>query len=98
MKIDVSIEATPQEMREFLGLPNLQPLQEEMLQTIRDNMRKEVTGFDPLSLMKPMLPAQLHSMEVLQKAFWDAFTKTAGSADTSKPEGAVSTGDKPKSK
>lgn len=86
MKIDLRVEATPQEMREFLGLPNLQPLQEEMLQTVRDNMRTGVAGFDALSLMKPMLPAQLHSMEVLQKAFWDAFTKTDQSGNAAKSD------------
>lgn len=94
MKVDISVEATPQEMREFLGLPNLRPIQEEMLAIIRDNMHKGVTGFDALSLLKPMLPAQLHSMEVLQKAFWDAFTKAPGSANPHKPEAAVGNNDK----
>lgn len=80
MKINISVDATAQEMREFLGLPNVQPLQDEMLEIIRKNMHKGVTGFDPLTLMKPLLPVQVQSMETFQKAFWDAFTKTGGSA------------------
>jgi hypothetical protein len=91
MKVDISIEATAQEMREFLGLPNIRPLQEEILQVISDNMRKGVTGFDALSLMKPMLPAQFHSMEMLQKAFWDAFSK-ASSNNTKESERESSSG------
>jgi hypothetical protein len=79
MKIDVSVEATAQEMREFLGLPNIRPLQDEIMQAIRDNMRKGVAGFDAMNLMKPMLPTQLHSMELLQ-AFWNAFAKAGGSS------------------
>lgn len=75
MKINVSIEATAQEMRDFLGLPNVQPLQDEMMQVIRDNMQKGVAGFDALSLMKPLLPVQLPALEALQKAFWDAFVQ-----------------------
>lgn len=72
MKINISIDATAEEMREFLGLPNVKPLQEDMLEAIRDNMQKGVSGFDALSLMKPLFPAQMQTMETLQKAFWDA--------------------------
>ncbi len=74
MKINVSVEATPQEMRELLGLPDVQSLQADIMQTIRDNMQQGVAGFDALSLLKPLLPPQLYSMEQFQKAFWDLFT------------------------
>jgi len=76
MKINISIDASAEEMREFLGLPNIRPLQEDMLQAIRQNMQQGAAGFDPLSLMKPLFPAQMQSMEMLQKSFWDAFNKT----------------------
>ena len=42
MKVNVSVEATAQEMREFLGLPNIQPLHDDILQTVRDNMQRGV--------------------------------------------------------
>ena len=76
MKINISIDASAEEMREFLGLPNIRPLQEDMLQAIRKNMQQGAAGFDPLSLMKPLFPAQMQSMEMLQKSFWDAFNTT----------------------
>ncbi len=75
MKITANIEATAQEMREFLGLPNVQPLHDEMMKTIRDNMHKGVAGFDPVNLMKPLFPTQMQSLEMLQKAFWDGLSK-----------------------
>ena len=78
MKLTIDVEATPQEFREFFGLPNVQPLQDEMLQIIREQMVKGTAGFDPATLMKPLLPAQMQSMENLQKAFWDAFVKAGG--------------------
>ena len=86
MKISVDIEATALEMREFLGLPNVQPLQEEMMKTMRDNMRKGVAGFDPASLMKPLFPAQMQSLEMLQKAFWDNLAKAGGLAGKDLPK------------
>ena len=81
MKINISIDATAEEMREFLGLPNIKPLQDDMMTSIRDNMQKGTAGFDPATLMKPLFPAQMQSMEMLQRAFWDAFQKQAPRTD-----------------
>ncbi|MFO1352940.1 MAG: DUF6489 family protein [Gammaproteobacteria bacterium] len=99
MKVNVEIEASAQEMREFLGLPNIQPLQHDLLQALRDNMQKGMVGFDPLSLLRPLFPAQTQSLELLQKSFWDAFnkaeTKTEKKApDETKPAAASKAGAK----
>lgn len=77
MKVNVSVEATAQEMREFLGLPNIQPLHDDILQTLRDNVKRGAINFDAMSMFKPLLPAQFHSMEMVQK-FWEAFAKAGG--------------------
>ncbi|MCP5157964.1 MAG: hypothetical protein H6975_00905 [Gammaproteobacteria bacterium] len=76
MKVNVSVEATAQEMREFLGLPNVQPLHDDILQVVRDNMQRGVINFDTLGLFKPLLPTQ-YSMEMVQK-FWEAIAKASG--------------------
>ncbi len=86
MKISIDVEATAQEMREFLGLPDVQPLHEEMLQNIRENMKKGISGFDALTLMKPVLPGHVQSLETLQKAFWDAYTTPGGAVKKSPQE------------
>jgi len=72
MKIHFDIDATPQELRSFFGLPNIEPLQEELLELIRKNMSAGHEGFDPSTLMKPFLPEHLQSLTSLQKAFWQA--------------------------
>lgn len=77
MKVNVSVEATAQEMREFLGLPNVQPLHDDVMQALRDNIQRGVINFDALGLIKPLLPAQFHSMEMVQK-FWEAVAKASG--------------------
>jgi hypothetical protein len=78
MKIHFDIDATPQELRTFFGLPDVETLQKEMMEQIRKKMLEGVEGFDILSIMKPLLPEHLLSMSSLQKSFWDAFTKTSG--------------------
>ncbi len=77
MKVNVSVEATAQEMREFLGLPNVQPLHDDVMQVLRDNVQRGVINFDALALMKPLLPTQFSSMEMVQK-FWEAVAKASG--------------------
>ena len=81
MKISVEIDATPQEVREFFGLPDIQPLQNEILQKIQDDIASGVTGFDALSLMKPYLPAHMQSLEAMQNAFWKSFSKNDADDD-----------------
>lgn len=78
MKVNVSVEATAQEMREFLGLPNVQPLHDDILKALRENMQRGVVNFDALGMLKPMLPTQMYSMEMMQK-FWEAVAKVGGS-------------------
>ncbi|RKZ83452.1 MAG: hypothetical protein DRR19_19100 [Candidatus Parabeggiatoa sp. nov. 1] len=72
MKIHFDIDATPQELRTFFGLPNIESLQNEMLDTIRKNMAAGVEGFEPATLMKPFLPEQMQSLTTLQKTLWQA--------------------------
>jgi len=72
MKITVNVDMTPQELRAFLGLPNVEPLQEEMVQKLREHMEMG-EGVDPVSLMRPFLAPNFQNLEAMQKAFWHAF-------------------------
>ncbi len=76
MKIHFDIDASPQELRHFFGLPDVQPIQEEMMAHLRDRMLAGIDGFDPMALLKPTLPAHLQSLEAMQRAYWKAFTGT----------------------
>ncbi|KAB2936576.1 MAG: hypothetical protein F9K25_00400 [Candidatus Contendobacter sp.] len=77
MKVNVTVEATAQEMREFLGLPNVQPLHDDILKTMRDSVKRGVINLEALNMFKPLLPAPFHSMEMVQK-FWEAVAKASG--------------------
>jgi hypothetical protein len=80
MNIKLDIEVTPQELRSFFGLPDVEPLQQEMLEIIRRNMGSGADGFDPLVLMKPWLPPHLQTMEGLY-GLWQGFQKTKASPE-----------------
>ena len=87
MKIDVSIEATPAELREFLGLPEVQSLQAEMIEKIREQMQAGAEGFDPASIMRPFIAPNLQSMEAMQRAFWDGLSAVTTATGDRKREG-----------
>ncbi len=44
MKITVDIELTPEEARQFLGLPNVEALQESMLNRAQDFLKESGQG------------------------------------------------------
>jgi hypothetical protein len=73
MKIKFDVDATPQELRTFFGLPDVEDLQREMLEEIRQKWKAGVEGFDPATLMAPFLPEHLRSLEALQRSFWQSF-------------------------
>ena len=77
MKINITMETTPAELREFLGLPDVQSLQAEMIEKVGEQMRTGVEGFDPVSMMRPFIAPDLQSMETMQRAFWNSVAAAA---------------------
>ena len=71
MKITVDIDATPQELRTFFGLPDLEPFHEELVRLLTERMSAGTEGYDPLALMSALLPQGAQSLEAIQKVFWE---------------------------
>lgn len=76
MKINIQIDCTPQEMRTFFGLPDLEPLQREWLTQVQERMKKGMEALDPATLMllNPAFGEQMKLFEAMQKNFWQAFS------------------------
>ncbi len=79
MKTTIEIDATPKELRTLLGLPDVEQLQEEMLEKIRSKMYEALDANDPASLMKLFMPMpdQMKSFQSLQEAFWKSLNTGA---------------------
>jgi len=78
MKINVDVECTPEEARAFLGLPDVKPMQDAVLEEIEDRMRKNLSAMDPETLFKTWLPMGVQSFEQLQKMFWSQIGSATG--------------------
>lgn len=77
MKVTIEIECTPEEARQFLGLPDVSSLQAEMMDGLREKIKDSARNMDPESLMKGWLSAAAPGVEDIQKMFWSNFTGTA---------------------
>jgi len=83
MKISIDVEMTPEEFRKVLGLPDLAPLQQEMVNQIREQMEAGTEGYDPLTLFKPALNGSQNSVEVMQKLLLGMMGNYTGSSKNS---------------
>lgn len=86
MKVHVELEMTPEEARGLMGLPDLAPLQRQMLEDMRARLAKAMEAGDMESLMRAWTPlGGTEAFAQFQKFLWDS-------------AGMVARGGKPKEK
>jgi hypothetical protein len=70
MKVTVQVDCSPEEARTFLGLPDVQPMQEALMKELETRLKANMQAMDPEVMVKTWLPASIQSAEQLQKMFW----------------------------
>ncbi len=79
MKITINIDCSPEEARSFMGLPDVAPFQNAMLDEMKNNIQKAASAMEPEAMLKTLFPLQSEGMAELQRAFWGQFMgKTGG--------------------
>ena len=86
MKITMNIECSPEEARRFLGLPDVAPMQEELLNVYRDRMMESISTLDPEAMIKNWMSGSGSGMEEMQKAFWSQFGSQFGTGSARNTE------------
>ena len=66
MKITVDVDCTPLEARQFMGLPDVEPMQKAAMAQIEKRMMIELERFTPEALFKAWLPIAGMNAEWLQ--------------------------------
>ena len=69
MKVTVEVDCTPLEARQFLGFPNVEPLQTAMMGKIEQRMNEEIERFSPEALMRSWFSILPQNAEWVQKMF-----------------------------
>ena len=52
MKITFNVDCTPQEAREFFGLPDVQPMQEKAMKQMEDAVLASVAAMSPDAILR----------------------------------------------
>ena len=76
MKITMDIECTPEEARTFLGLPDVKPMQEQLMRELKDRMTANIRAMEPDAMLRTWLPATMKGFEQMQEIFMSQMTGT----------------------
>lgn len=70
MKISLDIDCTPDELRGFFGLPEVKPMQDQLMKEVAERMRASVQTLDPETMLKTWLPAGMEGLKQFQDMFF----------------------------
>ena len=70
MKFKFDIECTPEEARAFVGLPNVAPMQERMMEELEERLQENMRNLSPEEMVKTWMPATMQGLGEMQKMFW----------------------------
>ncbi len=81
MKVNITMDMTPQEARAFMGLPDVAPIQQRMMEEMQERMKAAFDGGDPEAMMRAWMPlGGAEAFQQFQKFFWDSARLSATGA------------------
>ena len=78
MKVNIGIDCTPVEARQFFGLPDVQPMQVAVMEKLQNQMMDNIQKVSPEALMQSWLSFD----PKIAERFTDMFTTMAGLGST----------------
>ena len=87
MKITINVDCTPQEARVFLGLPDVKPMQDALMDQMQERLSANLAAMEPDALFKMWLPAGLQNLEALQRMFWGQLVGNRSDTDAKDGDG-----------
>lgn len=79
MKIHIEVDCTPEEARRFFGLPDVAPMQNELMRTLQQRLSEALRSVEPGSLLEQWLPLGMKGLEQWQ-SFWTQLASSAAAA------------------
>lgn len=84
MKVHVEVDMTPEEARRFMGLPDVAPLQAQMVAEMERRLKAAMNTADPEAMMKAWMPLGGEGLQQFQKFMWDSAARAAAGGTTKK--------------
>ena len=69
MKVQIEIDCTAEEARQFMGLPDVRRANEAVMSGMESGLEAAMKGMDPEILLAKWMPTGASGLEQLQKAF-----------------------------
>jgi len=69
MKLNVEVDCTPQEARQFMGLPDVQPMQHAVMDRLQQQMISNIEKVSPEALMQSWFTFNPKIAEQFQEMF-----------------------------
>jgi hypothetical protein len=83
MKVNIVLDISAEEARKVMGLPDIEQMQKDMIEKIRQKMDQSIDEMsDPELMMKRFLPIGAQGVEQFQK-FMSGFAKAASDSSAS---------------
>lgn len=70
MKLKFDIECTPEEARQFFGLPDVAPMQEKLMKELQERLEENIRSVSAEELIRTWMPATMQGFGDMQKMFW----------------------------
>jgi hypothetical protein len=74
MKVNVEVECTPAEARAFLGLPDVEPLNDHLVAEMKKRMDANMSAMQPEELMKTWTSFGLQAQDQFRQLMQAAVT------------------------
>jgi hypothetical protein len=83
MKVHIEMDMSPEEARTLLGLPDIAPLQRQMVEEMQNRMKTALEAGDPEAMMKAWMAfldgsGGAKAFEQFQKFLWDGARMASG--------------------
>jgi len=64
MKITMNVECTPEEARAFLAQPDIKPLQDKLMQEMRNRLMVGIAARDPAEILRSWMTGSARSEQM----------------------------------
>lgn len=99
MRFELNVDCTPEEARQFFGLPDIMPMQQELIEMVGRRLSENIQTMEADKLIQTWMPAMFQGWSDMQKHFWSQMTTMGGkmsgginpmsfTMNPSKPEGS----------
>jgi hypothetical protein len=98
MRFEVNIDCTPEEARQFFGLPDLLPMQQDLMEMVSRRLSENIQTMEADKLIQTWLPAMFQGWSDMQSHFWNQMTHMGGKMSNPMGMGGVNFNMNPSSK